>query len=99
MKATGIIRRIDDLGRLIVPKEIRRTLNISEGDPFEIFADTENGAVVFTKYRPENPIGIALSELKKAVKKDENVLSCRGQADFLASIAEMELRLKMEEER
>ena len=39
MKATGIVRRIDDLGRVVVPKEIRRTLRIREGDPLEIFTD------------------------------------------------------------
>lgn len=49
MKATGIIRRIDDLGRIVIPKEIRRTMRIREGDPFEIFLD-EQGGVVFRKY-------------------------------------------------
>lgn len=49
MKATGIIRRIDDLGRVVIPKEIRRTLRIREGDPFEIFLDEQNG-VIFRKY-------------------------------------------------
>jgi AbrB family transcriptional regulator (stage V sporulation protein T) len=49
MKATGIIRRIDDLGRLVVPKEIRRTLGINEGDAFEIYTD-KNGEVIFKKY-------------------------------------------------
>lgn len=49
MKATGIVRRIDDLGRVVIPKEIRRTLNIREGDPLEIFVG-ENGSVVFQKY-------------------------------------------------
>lgn len=49
MKATGIIRRIDDLGRVVIPKEIRRTLRIREGDPLEIFLDDQNG-VVFRKY-------------------------------------------------
>lgn len=51
MKATGIIRRIDDLGRVVIPKEIRRTINIREGDPLEIFL--EDGAVVFKKYNPD----------------------------------------------
>ena len=46
MKATGIVRRIDDLGRVVIPKEIRRTLRIREGDPMEIFTNAE-GAVVF----------------------------------------------------
>ena len=49
MKATGIVRRIDDLGRVVIPKEIRRSLNIKEGDPLEIFADGQGG-VVFRKY-------------------------------------------------
>lgn len=49
MKATGIVRRIDDLGRVIIPKEIRRSLKIREGDPFEIYLD-EDGGVVFRKY-------------------------------------------------
>lgn len=50
MKETGIIRRIDDLGRIVIPKEIRRTLRIREGDPMEIFL--EDGAVIFKKYSP-----------------------------------------------
>lgn len=48
MKATGIVRRIDDLGRVVIPKEIRRNMNIREGDPLEIFI--EDGGVVFKKY-------------------------------------------------
>ena len=49
MKATGIVRRIDDLGRVVIPKEIRRTMRIREGDPLEIFTDKEGG-VIFRKY-------------------------------------------------
>ena len=49
MKATGIVRRIDDLGRVVIPKEIRRTLRIKEGDPLEIFTDRE-GEVILKKY-------------------------------------------------
>lgn len=48
MKATGIIRRVDDLGRVVIPREIRRTMGIKEGDPLEIY--TERNAVVFKKY-------------------------------------------------
>ena len=48
MKATGIVRRIDDLGRVVIPKEIRRNLHLKEGDPLELFV--EDGAVVFRKY-------------------------------------------------
>ena len=51
MKATGIVRRIDDLGRIVIPKEIRRTMRIREGDPLEIFTDN-NGDVIFKKYSP-----------------------------------------------
>ena len=51
MKATGIVRRIDDLGRVVIPKEIRRTLRIREGDPLEIFTE-RNGQVIFQKYSP-----------------------------------------------
>ena len=51
MKATGIVRRIDDLGRVVIPKEIRRTLRIREGDPLEIFTDNE-GQVILKKYSP-----------------------------------------------
>lgn len=51
MKATGIVRRIDDLGRVVIPKEIRRTLRIREGDPLEIFTDRE-GEIILKKYSP-----------------------------------------------
>ena len=51
MKATGIVRRIDDLGRIVIPKEIRRTLHIRESDPLEIYTDKE-GQVILKKYSP-----------------------------------------------
>ena len=51
MKATGIVRRIDDLGRIVIPKEIRRTMRIREGDPLEIFTDNDGG-VILRKYSP-----------------------------------------------
>ena len=51
MKATGIVRRIDDLGRVVIPKEIRRTMHIRDGDPLEIYTDRE-GEVIFKKYSP-----------------------------------------------
>lgn len=56
MKATGIVRRIDDLGRVVVPKEIRRTLRIREGDPLEIFTGRE-GEVILKKYSPIAELG------------------------------------------
>ncbi len=56
MKATGIVRRIDELGRVVIPKEIRRTLRIREGDPLEIFTDREGG-VILKKYSPIGEMG------------------------------------------
>ena len=57
MKATGIVRRIDDLGRVVIPKEIRRTLRIREGDPLEIFTD-KDGEVIFKKYSPIGELSV-----------------------------------------
>ncbi len=56
MKATGIVRRIDDLGRVVIPKEIRRTMRIREGDPLEIYTDRD-GEVIFKKYSPIGELG------------------------------------------
>lgn len=56
MKATGIVRRIDDLGRVVIPKEIRRTLRIKEGTPLEIFTDRE-GEIILKKYSPIGEMG------------------------------------------
>lgn len=56
MKATGIVRRIDDLGRVVIPKEIRRTLRIREGDPLEIYVDRD-GEVILKKYSPIGELG------------------------------------------
>ena len=66
MKATGIVRRIDDLGRVVVPKEIRRTLRIREGDPLEIFVDRE-GEVILKKYSPINELGHFAKEYAEAL--------------------------------
>ena len=52
MKATGIVRRIDDLGRVVIPREIRKSMNIREGDPLEIYTDRD-GCVIFKKYQNE----------------------------------------------
>lgn len=56
MKATGIVRRIDDLGRVVIPKEIRRTLRIRDGDPLEIYTE-KDGEVIFKKYSPMGELG------------------------------------------
>lgn len=68
MKATGIVRRIDDLGRVVVPKEIRRTLRIREGDPLEIFTDKE-GEIILKKYSPMGELGGVVKELCQAAAK------------------------------
>ncbi len=61
MKATGIVRRIDDLGRVVIPKEIRRTLRIREGDPLEIYTATD-GEVIFKKYSPVGELSTFASQ-------------------------------------
>lgn len=66
MKATGIVRRIDDLGRVVIPKEIRRTLRIREGDPLEIFVDRD-GEVILKKYSPINELGDFSREYAEAL--------------------------------
>ena len=72
MKATGIVRRIDDLGRVVVPKEIRRTLRIREGDPLEIFTDRE-GEIILKKY---SPIGELSAFAKQYAESLSQVLVC-----------------------
>jgi len=66
MKRTGIVRRIDDLGRVVIPKEIRRTMHIKEGDPLEIMV-TDDGSVTFTKYRPTDDISSIVNDLRGSV--------------------------------
>ncbi len=68
MKATGIVRRIDDLGRVVIPKEIRRTLRIREGDPLEIFTERD-GEVIFKKYSPIGELGDFASEYAETLSK------------------------------
>lgn len=50
MKATGIVRRVDDLGRIVIPREIRRNMGIAEGDPLELYVDTETNGITFVPY-------------------------------------------------
>ena len=68
MKATGIVRRIDDLGRVVIPKEIRRTLRIREGDPLEIYTDNEGG-VIFKKYSPVGEMSAYAAQYVEALSK------------------------------
>lgn len=68
MKATGIVRRIDDLGRIVIPKEIRRSFRIKEGDPLEIFTDAE-GEVIFKKYSPIGELSNFASQYAEVLHK------------------------------
>lgn len=72
MKATGVVRRIDDLGRIVVPKEIRRTLRIREGDPLEIFTD-KDGEIILKKY---SPIGELAEFAQQYVETAAQILGC-----------------------
>ncbi len=77
MKATGIVRRIDDLGRIVIPKEIRRTLHIRESDPLEIYTDRD-GQVILKKY---SPIGEMITFAKQYV---ESLAQVSGHAALIA---------------
>ena len=68
MKATGIVRRIDDLGRVVIPKEIRRTMRIREGDPLEIYTDRE-GEVIFKKYSPIGELAVFAAQYAETLHK------------------------------
>lgn len=66
MKATGIVRRVDDLGRIVIPKEIRRTLRIREGDPLEIYTE-KDGGVIFRKYSPMGDLQEFASQMCQSI--------------------------------
>ena len=68
MKATGIVRRIDDLGRVVIPKEIRRTMRIREGDPLEIFVDNNN-EVIFKKYSQIGELTLCVDQYADILNK------------------------------
>ena len=70
MKATGIVRRIDALGRVVIPKEIRRSLRIREGEPLEIFT-SEDGGVVFRKYSPIGEVGDFTGQYAEAIQREQ----------------------------
>ena len=85
MKATGIVCRVDDLGRVVIPKEIRRTMRIREGDPLEIFLN-EDGAVVFSKYIPAYRDDL-MATLQDAADYYDNYEDDRATAEQLRKIA------------
>ena len=82
MKATGIVRRIDDLGRVVIPKEIRRTLRIREGDPLEIFTD-QNGAVVLKKYSPIGDLSTFAAQYAQGLAAASGSLVCVMDRDHI----------------
>lgn len=86
MKATGIVRRIDDLGRVVIPKEIRRTLRIREGDPLEIFTDRDGG-VILKKYSPIGELTDFAKDYTEALNQasEYGVLVC--DRDVIISVA------------
>lgn len=80
MKATGIVRRIDDLGRVVIPKEIRRTLRIREGEPLEIFTDRE-GEVILKKYSPMGEMSVFASQYCEILAQTLNCTVCITDQD------------------
>jgi AbrB family transcriptional regulator (stage V sporulation protein T) len=86
MKATGIVRRIDDLGRVVIPKEIRRTLRIREGDPLEIFVDRE-GEVILKKYSPIGELGDFAKEYAESLYETVGHISMIADRDVIIAVA------------
>ena len=86
MKATGIVRRIDDLGRVVIPKEIRRTLRIREADPLEIFTDRE-GEIILKKYSPIGELGNFAKEYAEALASASGHSVCITDRDQVIAAA------------
>lgn len=86
MKATGIVRRIDDLGRVVIPKEIRRTLRIRESDPLEIFTDRE-GEIILKKYSPIGELGSFAKEYAEALASASGQSVCITDRDQVIAVA------------
>ncbi len=86
MKATGIVRRIDDLGRVVIPKEIRRTLRIKEGTPLEIFTDRE-GEIILKKYSPIGELNIFAKEYAEALAQSSGMVACITDHDQVVAAA------------
>lgn len=86
MKATGIVRRIDDLGRVVIPKEIRRTLRIREGDPLEIFTDRE-GEIILKKYSPIGELSTFAKQYAESLAQTMGCLVCVCDMDQIIAVA------------
>jgi AbrB family transcriptional regulator (stage V sporulation protein T) len=85
MKATGIVRRIDDLGRIVIPKEIRRTMHIREGDPLEIYTDRDGG-VVFKKYSQLGDISDFAGQLCEVLSRTAGHISVITDRDSCIAV-------------
>ena len=86
MKATGIVRRIDDLGRVVIPKEIRRTMRIREGDPLEIYTDKEGG-VIFKKYSLMGGLGDFAGQMCETLNKTTGEIAAITDRDTCIAVA------------
>ena len=86
MKATGVVRRIDDLGRVVIPKEIRKTLRIKEGDPLEIFTDKE-GEVILKKYSPIGELSEFATEYAETLAKTTGHIACITDKDMVIAVS------------
>ena len=86
MKATGIVRRIDELGRVVVPKEIRRTLRIREGDPLEIFTDRD-GEVILKKYSPIRELDDFAKEYAESLYLSSGHIVCVTDKDAIVAVS------------
>lgn len=86
MKATGIVRRIDDLGRVVIPKEIRRTLRIREADPLEIFTDRE-GEIILKKYSPIGEMGTFAKQYAESLAQVSGHITLISDRDQFIAVA------------
>jgi len=86
LKATGIVRRIDDLGRVVIPKEIRKTLRIREGDPLEIFTDRE-GEVILKKYSPIGELSDFAAQYAETLHKTSGHITCIADRDSIIAVS------------
>jgi len=86
MKATGIVRRIDDLGRVVIPKEIRRTLRIREGDPLEIYTERD-GEVIFKKYSPMGDLSNLAAQLCESMGKNTGHITAVADRDTIIALS------------
>ena len=86
MKATGVVRRIDDLGRVVIPKEIRKTLRIKEGAPLEIFTDRE-GQIILKKYSPIGELSEFASGYAETLSKTTGHIACITDKDTIIAVS------------